>query len=156
MKTRHMRESLVLCAALWTFMVIHESSAFSLQMSSTKTAVIAGATGYIGKSVVRESVRQGYKTVALVRDKTKVTSKEGEALYGQFLDGADVVECDVCDPVQLAKVCTACSIMWILRSQSPSERSVPHSQSCIALAFTFSSTSFFPQRYELSIDAGKD
>lgn len=104
MKTRQMRESLVLCAVIWTSIVINDTSAFSLQMSATKTAVIAGATGYIGKSVVRESVRQGYRTIALVRDKSKVTSKEGEALYGQFLEGADVVECDVCDPVQLTKV----------------------------------------------------
>lgn len=79
---------------------------FSLQMSAGKTAVIAGATGYIGKSTVRESVRQGYKTVALVRDKSKVESKEGQLLYGQFFDGCDVVECDVTDPAKLTKVCT--------------------------------------------------
>lgn len=68
-----------------------------------KTTVIAGASGYIGKSVVRESVRQGYNTIALVRDKEKITSKEGEALYGQFFDGANVVECDVTNPDQLTK-----------------------------------------------------
>mmetsp|Transcript_4343 Transcript_4343/g.9614 ORF Transcript_4343/g.9614 Transcript_4343/m.9614 type:complete len:398 (+) Transcript_4343:98-1291(+) len=68
-----------------------------------KVAVIAGATGYIGKSVVRESVRQGYKTVALVRDKSKVESAEGELLYGTFFDGAEVVECDVCDPDALTE-----------------------------------------------------
>jgi nucleoside-diphosphate-sugar epimerase len=79
-------------------------TAFSLQMSAGKTNVIAGATGYIGKSVVRESVRQGYKTIALVRDKKKVESKEGKALYGQFFEGAEVVECDVSDPAQLTKV----------------------------------------------------
>ncbi len=63
--------------------------------------VIAGATGYIGKSTVRESVRQGYKTVALVRDKKKVVSEEGKRLYGTFFEGADVVECDVCDEEKL-------------------------------------------------------
>jgi short-subunit dehydrogenase len=104
MKTRHLGGSLVLYAALLSSTVVHEGCAFSLQMSSAKTAVVAGATGYIGKSVVRESVRQGYKTVALVRDRSKVTSKEGDALYGQFFEGADVVECDVCDPDQLKKV----------------------------------------------------
>lgn len=65
------------------------------------TNVIAGATGYIGKSVVRESVRQGYNTVALVRDKTKVESPEGKALYGTFFEGATIVECDVTDPKQV-------------------------------------------------------
>ena len=78
--------------------------AFSLDMSAGKTNVIAGATGYIGKSVVRDSVRQGFKTVALVRDKSKVESSEGKALYGQFFEGAEVVECDVTDPVELTKV----------------------------------------------------
>lgn len=78
-------------------------NAFSMEMSAGKTAVIAGATGYIGKSTVRESVRQGYKTIALVRDKKKVESKEGKILYGQFFEGADVVECDVTDPAQLTK-----------------------------------------------------
>eukprot|EP00569_Conticribra_weissflogii_P003332 CAMPEP_0171329868 /NCGR_PEP_ID=MMETSP0878-20121228/1596_1 /TAXON_ID=67004 /ORGANISM="Thalassiosira weissflogii, Strain CCMP1336" /LENGTH=400 /DNA_ID=CAMNT_0011830017 /DNA_START=66 /DNA_END=1268 /DNA_ORIENTATION=+ len=70
-------------------------------VKSNKVAVIAGATGYIGKSTVRESVRQGYKTVALVRDKKKVESDEGKLLYGTFFDGAEVVECDVCDVEKL-------------------------------------------------------
>ena len=71
---------------------------------SSKTTIVAGATGYIGKSTVRESVRQGYNTIALVRDKSKVESPEGKALYGQFFEGATVVECDVCDMDALTKV----------------------------------------------------
>jgi short-subunit dehydrogenase len=78
--------------------------AFSLSMSAGKTAVIAGATGYIGKSTVREAQRQGYHTVALVRDKKKLESKEGQALYGQFFEGVEVVECDVTDVNQLTEV----------------------------------------------------
>jgi divinyl chlorophyllide a 8-vinyl-reductase len=62
-----------------------------------KTAVIAGATGYIGRAVVRESVRQGYRTVALVRDLRRVHSGEGRASYGRYFAGAAVVECDVTD-----------------------------------------------------------
>ena len=72
-------------------LLVGQVGAFSLQMQAGKTAVIAGATGYIGKSTVRESVRQGYKTIALVRDKQKVESKEGKLLYGQFFDGAELV-----------------------------------------------------------------
>ncbi|KAL3816174.1 hypothetical protein ACHAXA_005510 [Cyclostephanos tholiformis] len=68
-----------------------------------KIVVVAGATGYIGKSTVRESVRQGYKTVALVRDKTKVESDEGELLYGTFFENAEVIECDVCDADKLTE-----------------------------------------------------
>jgi len=71
---------------------------------SSKTNVIAGASGYIGKSTVRESVRQGYNTIALVRDISKIESPQGKALYGQFLEGATVVECDVCDLEALTKV----------------------------------------------------
>ena len=71
---------------------------------SMSTNVIAGATGYIGKNVVRESVRQGYNTIALVRDASKVNSSEGKALYGQYFDGATVVECDVTDLNQLERV----------------------------------------------------
>jgi len=74
--------------------------------NNSKTSVIAGATGYIGKSTVRESVRQGYNTIALVRDKSKVTSAEGKAMYGQFFEGATVVECDVCDVDALTKKLT--------------------------------------------------
>jgi divinyl chlorophyllide a 8-vinyl-reductase len=72
-------------------------------LSAQKTAVVAGATGYIGKSVVRESLRQGYKTIALVRDASKVTNKEGKKLYGDFLEGAELVECDVTDEASLTK-----------------------------------------------------
>ena len=65
--------------------------------TTKKTAVIAGATGYIGKAVVRESIRQGYHTIALVRDLQKVQSNEGQALYGESFAGAQVMECNVCD-----------------------------------------------------------
>ncbi len=94
---------------LGLFLCLSQAAAFSLSMSSAavgagKTAVIAGATGYIGKSVVRDSVRQGYKTIALVRDKSKVNSPEGQLSFGQFFEGAEVVECDVTNPEQLTKV----------------------------------------------------
>ena len=96
-------------AGTWCLGALSTVGAFSLSMSSAsvgegKTAIIAGATGYIGKSVVRESVRQGYKTIALVRDSEKVNNKQGQALYGQFFEGAEVIECDVCDPAALTKV----------------------------------------------------
>lgn len=71
---------------------------------SAKAAVIAGATGYIGKSTVRESVRQGYQTFALVRDKKKALSDEGKKLYKDFFDGAEIVECDVTNEEELKSV----------------------------------------------------
>jgi NmrA-like family len=95
------------------FALLSVGHGFSLHMSAAnknKVNVIAGATGYIGKSVVRESVRQGYQTVALVRDKSKVESAQGKALYGDFLEGAKIVECNVADPDQLLKVGTCAAI----------------------------------------------
>jgi len=76
------------------------SSRSNTALEAQKTAVIAGATGYIGKSVVREAVRQGYKTYALVRDK-EVGNDES---FGDFFTGAQVVECNVCDPANLRAV----------------------------------------------------
>lgn len=56
---------------------------------------IVGATGYIGKAVVRESIRRGYSTTAVVRDMAK-------ALSEPKFDGAALVQADVCDPTSLA------------------------------------------------------
>lgn len=80
------------------------SSTTALSAQAKKTAVIAGATGYIGKSVVREAVRQGYQTIALVRDPAKLDTPEGQQSFGGFFDGAQVVQCDVTDEASLNEV----------------------------------------------------
>ena len=49
------------------------------------TVAVAGATGYIGKAVVRECVRRGYKTKAYVREE----SMERARTLG-YLKGAEV------------------------------------------------------------------
>lgn len=67
-----------------------------------KVNVIAGASGYIGKSVVRESVLQGYKTIALVRDADKVRNDPED--YMTYFRGAEIVECDVTNSEQLTRV----------------------------------------------------
>lgn len=54
----------------------------------TKTAIVAGATGYIGRAVVRECVSRGYNTISLVRDATK-------AALDEALVGSSLVECNV-------------------------------------------------------------
>jgi divinyl chlorophyllide a 8-vinyl-reductase len=90
-------------------------------LEAQKTAVIAGATGYIGKSVVREAVRQGYQTIALVRDKS---SSEKES-FGDFFNGAEVVECDVTDEVKLQ------AIMKDITEKSPSKK-IEAIVSCLA------------------------
>jgi len=79
-----------------------------------KTAIIAGATGYIGKAVVAESVQRGYRTVALVRSKDKfyktVEDKNGrtfqqlDPLYAPYFKDAILEECDVEKPDELEAV----------------------------------------------------
>jgi divinyl chlorophyllide a 8-vinyl-reductase len=82
-----------------------------------KTAVICGATGYIGRSVVRESVRQGYNTFALVRDQSK---------YFEQFHGATIIECDVCDEDALQKQLADISL------QSKNNNKIDAIVSCLA------------------------
>jgi divinyl chlorophyllide a 8-vinyl-reductase len=83
----------------WTRSVARAST----ELRAAKTAVIAGATGYIGKSVVREAVRQGYRTIALVRDAAKLETDEGQRRFGEFFEGAEIVECDVSNRDELTR-----------------------------------------------------
>lgn len=63
-----------------------------------KACIVAGATGYIGRAVVRESIARGYETFALVRNATAVVdSPWGREAYGSAFDGATVLQCDVSD-----------------------------------------------------------
>eukprot|EP00568_Trieres_chinensis_P000643 CAMPEP_0183296332 /NCGR_PEP_ID=MMETSP0160_2-20130417/3932_1 /TAXON_ID=2839 ORGANISM="Odontella Sinensis, Strain Grunow 1884" /NCGR_SAMPLE_ID=MMETSP0160_2 /ASSEMBLY_ACC=CAM_ASM_000250 /LENGTH=430 /DNA_ID=CAMNT_0025457939 /DNA_START=32 /DNA_END=1324 /DNA_ORIENTATION=+ len=55
---------------------------------------VVGSTGYIGKAVVRESVRRGYPTVAVLRDASKGTNEEKFA--GAELKEFDVTDRDAC------------------------------------------------------------
>jgi divinyl chlorophyllide a 8-vinyl-reductase len=90
---RFLGRLLILVASATAFTTTPGSS-FQRRISSSntaldaKTAVIAGATGYIGRAVVRESVRRGYKTIALVRNKEQANKLEQ-------LAGAELVECNV-------------------------------------------------------------
>lgn len=59
-----------------------------------KVAVV-GATGYIGKAVVRDLVRRGYPTSAVVRDAAAASSEPK-------FEGATIVQADVCNPANLA------------------------------------------------------
>ena len=56
---------------------------------------VVGATGYIGKAVVREAVRRGYVTTAVARD---VAKARGEPKF----EGATLSQADVCDPQSLS------------------------------------------------------
>ena len=72
---------------------------------TAKTVVVAGATGYIGRAVVSECVKQGYNTVALVRNSTYITSTaDGRERYADSFQGAQLVEADVEDAAALANL----------------------------------------------------
>lgn len=60
---------------------------------NAETVLIVGATGYIGRAVVAESLRQGYRVIAVVR------SPQNDREF----EGAEVVLADVTDPASIAK-----------------------------------------------------
>lgn len=62
-----------------------------------KTAVVAGATGYIGRAVARECVSRGYNTIALVRDVDK-------ASLDKLLDGTKLLQCDVTNAEEVLRL----------------------------------------------------
>ena len=68
-----------------------------------KTVVVFGSSGYIGRAVVQESVQRGYNTIAIVRSAEKILSEEGQRLYQNSFDGAQVVELDVSNPQSLSQ-----------------------------------------------------
>ena len=77
---------------LFAFVVVR-CMGLQLRMSSVtganKRVVVVGATGYIGKYVVKESIRRGWDTVAFVRP--------GSQPRDDYFEGAEVVYGDVCD-----------------------------------------------------------
>eukprot|EP00854_Cymbomonas_tetramitiformis_P021113 gene21113-25350_t len=60
-----------------------------------KTAVVFGATGYIGKFVVNELQARGYKTVAFARSKSGIGGKKSEDDVKADFPGVDVCFGDV-------------------------------------------------------------
>lgn len=66
--------------------------------------LVVGATGYIGKFVVRELVKRGYQVVAFCREKSGIGGKQGmEDVKGEF-PGAEVVFGEVTDMNSLSRV----------------------------------------------------
>mmetsp|Transcript_16771 Transcript_16771/g.34554 ORF Transcript_16771/g.34554 Transcript_16771/m.34554 type:complete len:377 (-) Transcript_16771:75-1205(-) len=74
------------------------SSELPQMEANGKTMVVAGATGYIGKSVVQEGVRQGYDVISLVRDSEKTSQNKN---LMSKLEGSRLV---TCDPTSLSNV----------------------------------------------------
>jgi divinyl chlorophyllide a 8-vinyl-reductase len=84
---------------------------------SDTLVVVAGATGYIGRNLVRESVRRGHRTIALVRNVET-------AAANHYLQGCtELLECDVCD---------ANSVKNVLRTITSQYGSIDSVVSCLA------------------------
>ncbi|GAB4824216.1 hypothetical protein N2152v2_011262 [Parachlorella kessleri] len=66
--------------------------------------LVVGATGYIGKYVVKELVQRGYKVVALAREKSGIGGKASMDDTRKELAGADVRFGDVTDVESLRSV----------------------------------------------------
>ncbi len=81
----------VICLCL---LLLCSSDALNLVMA--KRVVVVGGTGYIGKYVVRESVRRGYDTVAIVRP--------GSSPKEEYTKGATIIYGDVTDEESINKV----------------------------------------------------
>lgn len=64
--------------------------------------VIFGATGYIGRFVVMEFIKQGYQVVAFSRERSGVKGKKSPDDVKKDLDGASVVFGDINKPDQVA------------------------------------------------------
>ncbi len=69
----------------------------SWDLSNAERVLVAGATGYIGRAVVRELVAQGYQTVVLVRRLV------ADPIVQACLAGAELRTADVCDSASLRK-----------------------------------------------------
>lgn len=68
-----------------------------------KRVFVVGATGYIGKFVVRELVGRGYKVVSFARERSGVDASTTAELTRQQLQGSEVRFGDVCDMNSLLK-----------------------------------------------------
>lgn len=76
---------------------VHDEKVIASSGKRGPTVVVAGATGYIGRAVVEESVKNGYNTIALVRSMDRILSEEGQSLYADSFNGAEIIEVDVSD-----------------------------------------------------------
>ena len=64
--------------------------------------VVFGATGYIGRFVVKELVQRGYQVVAFSRERSGVGGRDNHEQVSASLAGAEVRIGDVTDPQSLA------------------------------------------------------
>lgn len=69
-----------------------------------RRVLVVGATGYIGRHVVRELVVRGHAVVCLVRRRAGIGGRMDEAAIGAALPGAELRFGDVTDPASLRAI----------------------------------------------------
>ncbi|OAY77511.1 Divinyl chlorophyllide a 8-vinyl-reductase, chloroplastic [Ananas comosus] len=74
---------------------------------SDVTVLVTGATGYIGRFVVRELLRRGFAVVAVARERSGIRGRDGPDRTLSLLSGASVVFSDVADPAALDRSLSA-------------------------------------------------
>jgi len=81
-------------------------------MRTAKKALIAGASGYLGRHAVREFSKRGYTIRALVRDpeKIKTAGPHGEPAVYELVD--EIVIGDVTDPASIEGICDGVDIVF--------------------------------------------
>ncbi len=70
---------------------------------SRKRIFVVGATGYIGKFVVRELVSRGYEVVSFARERSGIDAATGAEETRRQLQGSEVRFGDVCDQASLLR-----------------------------------------------------
>jgi len=63
--------------------------------------IVAGATGYIGKAVVEQSIHRHFTTIGLVRDKELLNTPEKKRLYGKTFYQAHLLQASVSNTTEL-------------------------------------------------------
>lgn len=65
----------------------------SSSSSSTQRVIVGGASGYIGRQVVKQLVKRGISTAALIRSDPSELSE----ITLKYFEGAEIIKCDVLD-----------------------------------------------------------
>lgn len=92
--------------AVFLLLVLHRSQGGS-KPRSNGPVVVAGATGYIGRAVVRELVKRKVPTYSLVRSQSSMSE-----ITRACLQGSNIIECNPLDPSDVDKT------MLLLRPSS--------------------------------------